>query len=495
MVGPEVPTGRRRRRLTMPRVVALAGGTTVILAGLTYAVVAAGRPAAGPRFATAPVRRGTVSLVYQATGELAPAESYTGTLPSGASIASLPVSPGQSVSSGQVLAVFSDPGLALQLANAQAALLKAQSALAALQSPTAGASTVAAAQAALAQASAGVAADQAAVGNLTVASTASGAVTILVAPGQAVAANQVVATEGAVNYAAPDAGTVAAVHVANGAHVAPGQALVTLNDPALTAKLAADQAAVAQDRAALASAEAAGSAASQAAAVAAGQAAVSADQNTAAALSQAVAGLKVTAPFAGQVVYASSSGAGSKVVVLDSTSRIVNVPVPETELQYLRTGQAVGVSLPAYPTGKFSGAVSAIPPVGLYANGVSSFTVQIALAGMSGVRYYDLSANVAIQLKSVRGALVVPLAALGRAHGHPAVRVLAASGQVHVVPVQVLLTSTASAAVSASQLAVGDRVIIAQPAAAGAQKKLRTKGRAVRGGAHRGRAPRGGGKP
>ncbi len=479
----------------MPRVVALAGGTTVLLAGLTYAVVSAGRSPAGPRFATAPVRRGTVSLVYQATGELAPAQTDTVSLPAGASVSSLPVRAGQSVSAGQVLAAFSDPALALQLANAQAALLKAERALAALQSPASAASTVAAAQAALAQASAQVSADEAAIQQLTVASSASGTVTLLVAPGQAVAANQVVATEGAATYAAPDAGTVSAVHVASGARVAPGQALVTISDPQLSAKLAADQATVAEDRVALASAQAAGSAASQAAAVAAGQAAVSADQNTVTTLSQAVAGLKVTAPFAGQVVYASTSGPGSKVVVLDSASRMVSVPIPETELQYLRTGQAAAISLPAYPADKFSGSVSAIPPVGLYANGVASFNVQISVGGMSGVHYYNLSANVAIQLKSVRGQLVVPLAALGRSHGHALVRLLTASGQVRAVPVRVLLTSTATAAVSAPHLAVGERVIIAEPAATGAQRKLRAKGRAVHGARRGGGGRRGGGKP
>ncbi|MDA8198221.1 MAG: efflux RND transporter periplasmic adaptor subunit [Thermaerobacter sp.] len=493
-----MPEPKTRRGLSMPRVVGLAGGTTVVLAGLVYAVVAAGHPSTTGRYLTAPVRRGSVSLTYQATGDLIPAQTATFTTPGNATLSSLAVHTGEAVSSGQVLAVFADPGLAGQLASANASLLTAESQLAALQAPThtaAASSAVQVADAALAVASAAVTSDQAAVSALTVTSTAAGTVTLLVSPGQTVAAAQPVATEGGTTYTSPVAGTVGSVHVSSGARVSAGQPLATISDPSLLAKLAADQATVIQDRIAVTSAEAAGGSASQAAALAVAQATVSADQSTVTSLRQAVGSLTATAPFAGEVVFASSSGATAKVVAVDSLDRQVTVPVPETELSSVHTGQSVVVTLPAYPGQKFSGAVSSVAPVGTYANGVSSFAVQIAVTSMPHVAYYGLSANVVIGLRSVHGQLVVPLAALGARGGHTVVRVLQGS-HVSVVPVKVVLESTATAAVASPHLSVGARVIIAQPTSATGAKKLRTKGRAVRGGAARkGHGGHGGGKP
>jgi HlyD family secretion protein len=493
-----VPEPRARWRLPMPRVVALAGGTTVVLAGLVYAVVASGHPSSGGQYLTAPVRRGSVSLTYQATGDLIPAQSATFDVPANATIASLNVHTGQVVSSGQVLATFSDPGLVAKLATAQANLLTAQNQLSALQAPThsaAASSAVQVADAALAMASAAVASDQAAVNALTVTSTSAGSVTILVAPGQAVAVGEAVATEGSTTYTSPVAGTVGSEPVRSGAHVSAGQALLSISDPELLAKLAEDQATVIQDRAAVASAEAAGGSASQAAALAVAQATVSADANTVASLRQAVAALNATAPFAGEVVYASTSGATAKVVAVDSLGRQVTVPVPETELSSVHTNQPVEVTLPAYPGQKFSGVVASVAPVGTYANGVSSFAVQVSVPSMPHVAYYGLSANVTIRLKSVHGQLVVPLAALGTRGDHAVVRVLQGSS-VRVIPVQVLLESPSAAAVTSPDLTVGAQVIIAQPTSAIGAKKLRTKGRAVRShGALRGHGGRRGGKP
>lgn len=480
----------------MPRVVALAGGTTVVLAGLVYVVVAAGRPPSSSPYLTAPVRRGSVALTYQATGDLIPAQAATFDVPANATLSTLPVHTGEAVSSGQVLATFADPGLAAKVAGANASLLTAESQLAALQAPThtaAASSAVQVADAALAVASAAVASDQAAVSALTVTSTAAGTVTLLVSPGQTVAAAQPVATEGGTSYTSPVAGTVGSVHVSSGARVSAGQPIATISDPSLLAKLAADQATVIQDRVAVTSAQAAGGSATQAAALAVAQATVSADQATVASLRQAVTALDATAPFAGEVVFASSSGAAAKVVAVDSLGRQITVPVPETELSALHTGQPVVVTLPAYPGQKFSGAVSSVAPVGTYANGVSSFAVQVTVSSMPHVAYYGLSANVVIGLRAVHGQLVVPLAALGTRKGHTVVRVLQGT-QVHVIPVKVVLESTSAAAVTSSQLAVGARVVIAQPTSAAGAKKLRAKGRAVHGhgarkGGHAGRKP------
>ncbi len=490
-----MPEQKARRGLSMPRVVALAGGTTVVLAGLVYVVVGAGHPPSAGTYLTAPVRRGSVSLTYQATGDLIPVQTAVFAVPANATLSSLAVDAGEAVSSGQTLATFTDPGLASKLAAANANLLTAESQLAALQAPThtaAASSAVQVADAALAVGSAAVAADQAAVSALTVTSTAAGTVTLLVSPGQAVAASQPLATEGGTTYTSPAAGTVGSVHVSSGAQVSAGQPLATISDPSLLAKLAADQATVIQDRIAVTSAEAAGGSASQAAALAVAQSTVSGDLSTVASLRQAVAALDATAPFAGEVVFASSSGATGKVVAVDSLDRQVTVPVPETELSLLHTGQPVVVTLPAYPGQKFSGTVSSVASVGTYANGVSSFPVQVSLPSMPNVAYYGLSANVVIALRSVQGQLVVPLAALGTRGGHTVVRVLKGS-QVTVVPVKVLLESTATAAVTSPHLAVGAQVIIAQPTSGTGAKKLRTKGRTVRGGAGKGRGGRGGG--
>lgn len=473
-------------RLPMPRVFLLAGGTLVVLAGLTYGVVKANRPPAPVQFVTAPIRQGNLTLTYSATGELLPTNSMQAALPSGATLSSLRVTVGQTVKQGAVLATFSDPTLTAQLSSANAALLKAQNQLAATESPSYQAqasSTIQQANANLSAAEAQVAADEQAVSALTVKSTTSGPVKILVSSGQAVTSNEPLAQQGSVTYTSPASGTVAAVRVASGSSVGPGTVLVQLSDAALQARLASDQSQVAQDQVNLQNAQQSNSASAIAAAIAVAKASVLSQQNNVQSIQQNISALTVTAPFAGEVVYAEAppTPAIAKVVTLDSLTRQVTIPIPESELTYVHTGQAVSLTLPAYPGRTFPGQVASITPTGVYTNGVSSFNVIIDVTGqaMNGIAYYGLSADANISLQTVTQKLIVPLAALRTKKGHTFIRIMTSSKTDKPVRVNVLLETSTAAAVFSPALHAGQSVVIATPSTANGKLKLRTKGRAV----------------
>lgn len=470
----------------MPRVFLLAGGTLAVLAGLTYAVVNANRPPAPVQFVTAPIRQGNLTLTYSATGQLLPTNTMQAALPSGASLSSLRVKVGQTVAQGAVLATFSDPSLTAQLSTANASLLKAQNQLAATESSSyqaQAASTIQQANANLTAAQAQVSADEQAVSALAVHSTTSGPVKILVSQGQTVTANEPLAQQGSVTYNSPSSGTVAAINVASGASVNSGTLLMQLSDPALQARLASDQSQVAQDQVNLQTAQQANSSTAIAAAIAVAKASVLSAQNNVQSIQQNVAALTVTAPFAGEVVYAQAppTAAISKVVTLDSLTRQVTIAIPESELAYVHTGQAVSLTLPAYPGRTFPGQVSSITPTGLYANGVSSFDVIIGVTGqaMNGIGYYGLSANANISLQTVTNKLIVPLAALRTKKGHSFIRIMTGPKTAKPVRIKVLLETSTAAAVVSPALHAGQSVVIAEPSTTTGKLKLRTKGRAV----------------
>lgn len=474
---------RGKARWPMPRVMLLAGGTTVLLAGLTYGVLKSSQPVAPVRYVTKTIRQGNLALTYSATGEVQPATSQSFTLPNNASLSSLNVTVGQTVKQGQTLAVFSDPNLRTQLATAEVALIKAQTTLTQAEEPAASAAASAAIQQAqdnLVAAQDALTNDEAALAALTIKANASGPVQIAVSAGQTVNANQVVATQGSVNYLSPVSGTVNKVDVASGQMVSASTTLLQLSDPSLTAKVASDESAVAQTQVALDNAEVNDGSQALNATIAQDQAIVRSDQASVKALTQEVQALTPTAPFAGEVIVAQSPTTGNQpAVTLVPTSRQVTVSIPESEISYIHIGQAASIALPAYPSKRYTGQISSIDPVGSYSNGVSTFNVTTTVKGLGSIPYYGMSANVVLTLKQVNNQLLVPLAAIRSHQGHTIVRVVQ-SGKATLVPVTIVLESDTTAAVSSPRLKPGEQVVIAMPSVSNGKLNLRTKGRPVR---------------
>ena len=483
----------------MPRVVLLATGTGLVLAGATYGVVRASKPPPPIRYVTAPVRRGAVTLTYQDTGEVLPAATATFTLPdASASVSTLSVQPGQAVTAVQILGQLSDPTLQTALSSADATLQKAQAALAAAENPAASAEAAASIQEArdnVAAAEVTLQSDQTLLSSLTVRASVSGPVHLLVTKGQDVTAGEPLATQGGTTYTSPAAGSVSSINIAQGATAQPATVLLQISDPALAARVVQDESALAASQVALNAALVNNSSAALSGTVAQDRSLVEADQATVSAITQEVDALTMRAPFAGTVTTANSNPAGvnGPVVTVASNSRSVTVTVPETNIGAVHTGQSLVASLPAYPGHRLTGVVTAIAPMAAYTNGVASFTVTAQLNDWPHFPYYGVSTNVSIVLKKVKNALTVPLAALRTRNGHTMVLVPSGS-TTRAVPVRVILETPSKVAVSSAALHVGERVVVAVPVSTPGKLRLKARGRGLHHAGAKRRGARTGGK-
>lgn len=475
-----------RRPLRLRRVILLASGTTLVLAAVTVAAVKMSTPAAPAKYLTAAVTRGSASLADSATGQVTAAETNTVVLPQNAQITQLNVSLGQTVSSGQTLATFSDPALYTQLAQDSATLLSDQSQVTA---DSTGAylnqqnANIAAAEDNLAAAQDTLAQDEA---NTQIHATTSGPITWKILSGAPVTVGQTVAVIGATAIEAPIAGTLSGLAVASGRAVSAGELVATVNSPAASAKILSDQSQIAGLQAQLDKARA--SIGNNAATLAEAKAQLQQNQQAYLAAKAAVAGLTVTAPYSGEITAINGSASpGGRVLTESSATMVAVISVPETQITQIHVGQSVQVSLAALPGKNYSGTVSSIAPVGTYANGVSNFPVTVTVNNPTGIRY-GMSAEVSVVVKTVNASLLVPLAAIQSRGTHHFVEVLAQNTP-HRVPVRVTLENATTAAVKSKHLAVGDHVVTAVLSSPTGKLRLKPKGRALhhaRGGKTRG---------
>lgn len=469
----------KTRRIPYLRVLLLAGGTVAVLSALTYGVIRSTRPPATIRYLSAAVHKGDLSQTDSATGEVVPANTFTVAVPSNATLSQLPVHLGQTVSKGAVLATFTDPALASQVASQQATVLTDENQVNLLTSQVYAASRqadITQAHDTLAQAQDQLSADQA-LGVVT--APDSGQVSRVDAVGTNVAQGQTIAVISGKSIVAALPGTVKTVNVAVGQTVSSGTQILTLTSPSLTAKILGDESQVAGFQAQLDKTESQDSANQLATVVDQAKAQLTRDQQTLEQDQQALSGLVVKAPYAGEVtVLNASAPPGTKLLTMDSLTQMVTIPIPETQINAIHAGQPVTISLPGLAGKTVTGTVQGIAPVGTYANGVSNFPVYVTLSGSSGVRY-GMSAQVSVVINTVHGALLVPLAGI---HSHGTrnfVELLASNGQTSRVPVHVLLENPTMAAVKSKHLSVNDHVVTASLTPSSGKLHLKTKGRAL----------------
>ncbi len=482
-----------RRKIPYPRVFMLAGGTILVLAALSYYVLRGSQPPAPTKYMTAPIRIGSLSETDSATGEVVPANTFTVSVPANATLQQLNVHYGEQVSSGTILATFSDPALASEVASQQATVLNDQNHVSELASPTYTASQNAALaelQDNLSQAQAQLTADKSS-GTLTAPQT--GTVSQIIPLGSTVSQGQTLAIVSGHKVTAPISGTVQHIDVNTGASVNAGSPLLSLSSPQLTAKILGDESQVANIQSQLDKAELQDSPSQLSTQLAQAKAQLQRDQQTLTQEQQTLAGLTVKAPFSGQVVSLNTSS-GTKLLTLDSASLMVTVPISETQINAVHTSQKVSLSLPALPHQSLSGQVQSIAPVGNYSNGVSTYPVNIALSDPKGIRY-GMTAQVSIVIHSVQHAMLVPLAAIHQRGSHNFVEILGSNNQISRVPVHMVLTNTTTAAVKSRKLSSQDRVVTATLTSTSGKLHLKTKGRALGKGKKRfkgGKGPKGG---
>jgi membrane fusion protein, macrolide-specific efflux system len=301
------------------------------------------------------------------------------------------------------------------------------------------------------------------------------------------------------NFAA--SGQVTSVAVTVGQKVKAGQVLAKVNSASLSASVAQAEATEASDAAKLSADQAAGSGVT-AAQLTADEAAVTAAQNQVTDAEQALAEANLTSPITGVVAAvtlsvgqevsgagssgggssgtgasgAGSSGAGSagasssgssgsgssgssdaQVVVISTSSYVVNGTVDDTEVGLVQAGDQA-VIIPDGATSPVYGVVSSVGLIASTTSGVATYPVTIAVTGDPGGLYPGASATVTLVVRQLSNVTTVPTAALHYTSSGAVVYEMVSGRQV-AYPVTVGMTSAGQTQI-VSGLSVGTEVVV-----------------------------------
>jgi macrolide-specific efflux system membrane fusion protein len=333
------------------------------------------------------------------------------------------------------------------------------------------------------------------------------------------------------NFAA--SGQVTSVDITVGQKVTAGKVLAKVSSASLSADVAQAEATEASDAAKLSSDQAAGSAVT-AAQLTADETAVTAAQNQVTDAKQTLAEANLTSPITGVVAAvnlsvgqevsgagssgssgssggggsgtagsagggsssagsagsagasssgSSGSGSGSsssaQVVVISTSSYVVNGTVDDTEVGSVQAGdQAVivpdGATTPVY------GVVSSVGLIASTTSGVASYPVAIAVTGNPGGLYPGASATLTLIVKQLSNVTTVPTEALHYTSGGAEVYEIVDGRQV-AHPVTVGMTSAGETQIL-SGLSVGTDVVVPRLRTGGAGATTGGTGRGTRGG-------------
>jgi HlyD family secretion protein len=241
----------------------------------------------------------------------------------------------------------------------------------------------------------------------------------------------------------------------NAALAGPDPAKVALT----TQQLAVAQAKLQADKDALTTLQAGPTAAD----VAAAKAKIAVDQAT-------LDKTKVLAPFAGTVVAISTQtgdavAPGTVAVQLaDLRSLQVLVNVSEVDINRVKTGQEVDLTLDAVSGQSFSGKVSDIGYLGTTSQGVVNFPVTVVIQNPDPALKPGMTASAAVVTDKHDNVLVVPNRAIHVTGGQRTVTVLF-EGTLIPVTVQVGLSNDTQSEITGGQLKEGDAVVLNSTAA------------------------------
>ena len=229
---------------------------------------------------------------------------------------------------------------------------------------------------------------------------------------------------------AQQAGTLASM-VGTGQRVQAGQTLAVLTNAALQSQLDQAQLALQNERDNLSSLQDPEPASS--ATIEAQQAQVTALEQALALRQQAYANLQVLAPIAGQVtaidvVPGMAVGQGMAVMtMIDPAALQAQVMVDELNVAQIHVGQAAQVTVAALGGQSLAGRVTAISPVAVVSNGVSTYQVTISIPQVAGMQS-GMSVQATIEIASVADAVRVPAEAVQSGNGGSYVLVPDAQG-------------------------------------------------------------------
>jgi RND family efflux transporter MFP subunit len=266
-------------------------------------------------------------------------------------------------------------------------------------------------------------------------------------------------------------GTVTSLPVAAGDPVKVGAILATVDSAGLQTTVTLAQANVTATQAQLTAQQGAGSSAVQ---IASTRAQLAAVQGRLTDAQTALAAATMTSPFAGTVAQvniaagdkvggasgasgASSSSSSAQIVVISTTSWVVEASVASSDLPQLKKGLQAEIT----PTGSTTKAFGTVKSVGIVASssasGSASFPVTIAVTGSPTGLYAGGAAAVSIIVKQVENVLTVPTSALHTENGKTVVYQTRNGAQVST-PVTVGATYGAATQIL-SGLKSGDKVV------------------------------------
>ncbi|MGD0701617.1 MAG: biotin/lipoyl-binding protein, partial [Trebonia sp.] len=316
-------------------------------------------------------------------------------------------------------------------------------------------------------------------------------------------------------------GQVTSVAVTVGQKVKTGQVLAKVSSASLSASVAQAEATEASDAAKLSSDQAAGVTGAQ---LTADETAVTAAENQVTDAKQALAEASLTSPIAGVVAAvnlsagqevsgagssgsggsgtggsgtgsanASSAGASSsvstgsgtstsssaQVVVISTSSYVVNATVDDTEVGSVQAGDQA-VIIPDGATSPVYGVVSSVGLIASTTSGVASYPVTIAVTGNPGGLYPGASATVTLVVKQLSNVTTVPTAALHYTSTGAEVYEMVKGRQV-AYPVTVGMTSAGQTQI-VSGLSVGTEVVVQGSRTGGAGRTTGGTTRGTRGG-------------
>jgi len=118
-------------------------------------------------------------------------------------------------------------------------------------------------------------------------------------------------------------------------------------------------------------------------------------------------------------------GGGTTIMTLSDLSHIfVLASVDESDIGRVQVGQAVDITVDAYPGETFEGNVQRIATKGVSVSNVVTFEVKIEVTGENRVKLKpEMTANVRIITQKKEDAILVPLAAVWRKEGQTVVTV------------------------------------------------------------------------
>jgi HlyD family secretion protein len=175
--------------------------------------------------------------------------------------------------------------------------------------------------------------------------------------------------------------------------------------------------------------------------------------------------LKLLAPFDGTVVAVSTTTGDAvtpgtvAVQLADLRSLQVLVQVSEVDVNRVKTGQAVDLTLDAVSGQTFSGTVAAIGYLGTTTQGVVNFPVTVLIPNPDPALKPGMTASAAVVTDQKTNVLLVPNRAIHVSGGQRTVTVLF-EGQQIPVTVQVGLSNDTQSEITGGQLRAGDTIVL-----------------------------------